>query len=57
MNSIVFLSLNSAFGNIFSPELDTVYYVENNVNVSWNKEAFSGLNTVNIFLLHNFVSL
>jgi hypothetical protein len=57
MNSIVFLSLNSAFGNIFSPELDTVYYVENNVNVSWNKEAFSGLNTVNIFLLHNdFIS-
>ena len=53
MNQLLLTSLISSYSNVFSPELNSINFVENNVNISWNKDAFTGLSNVNLFLLHN----
>ena len=53
MNTIIFTSLFSSFSNILSPNLNSLFYVESNVNISWTKDSFTGLDNVNLFLLHN----
>ena len=53
MNTLIFTSFISSYSNVFSPELNSINYVEEHVNISWNKDAFTGLSQVNVFLLHN----
>ena len=37
MNTIIFTSLFSSFSNILSPNLNSLFYVESNVNISGQK--------------------